>query len=75
MMALNAETKNAMMVALNAENWECDTERQTEKCESERQTENQWWLWMPKLKSDNDGSERRNWKATMMALNANTEKW
>ena len=72
------------MVALNAENWKCDSERQTEKCdskrqiekcESERQTENRWWLWTPKLKSDNDGFECRNWEAIMMALNAETEKW
>ena len=27
-----------------------------------------WWLWTPKLKSD-DGSERRNWEVMMMTLN------
>ena len=43
MLALNTETK-LVMVALNAENWEYDSERQTENCDSERQTENWWWL-------------------------------
>ena len=55
-------------------NWECESERQTEK----------WWLWTPKLRSD-DGSERRNWECdengsdrrnweAVMALNAETDK-
>ena len=30
----------------------------------------QWWLWTPKLKSDNDGSERQHWEVITMALNA-----
>ena len=42
----------------------------------------QWWLWTPKLRSDEDGSKRRNWKwdserqteNAMMALNAKTKK-
>ena len=62
MMTLNAETENAMRMALNA-----DTEK--------------WWLWLPKLRSDDDDSEPQNWKMQlwtsnwklMMALNVETE--
>ena len=46
------------------------------------ETEKRWWLWMPKLKSNDDDSEHRNWKYdykrqtenAMMALNTETEK-
>ena len=70
MMALNAETKNAMMMALNAE-----TENATLNVKLKMWW---WWLWTPKLRSDDDGSERQNGKwyndpecRTMnMALNA-----
>ena len=80
MMALNAKTENATLnVKLESDDgserrdWECDSERQTEK----------WWLWMLKLRSDDgfeprnwecdeDGSERRYWE--VMALNAKIEK-
>ena len=57
MMALNAKTKNATLnVKLGSDdgferwNWECDSERQTEK----------WWLWTLKLRSDDDDSEPWN---------------
>ena len=33
-----------------------------------------WWLWTPKLRSDDDGSERQE-ENTMMALKAETKKW
>ena len=33
-----------------------------------------WWLWTPKLRSDDDGSERQA-ENTMMALKAETKKW
>ena len=35
------------------------------------ETKKQWWLWIPKLRSDND-SKRRNREA-MVALNTETE--
>ena len=54
MMALNAETKNAMMMTLNAE-----TENATLNVKLKMWW---WWLWTPQLRSDNSGSECRNWK-------------
>ena len=49
MMALNAETEDA---TLNVDQKTDDGfERRTEK--------RQWWLWTPKLKSDDDDSERQ----------------
>ena len=73
MMALNAKLKIVMM-ALNVELKIDDG--------SERQTEKRWWLWTPKLKTDDEGSERqtensddgseRRTENTVMALNAET---
>ena len=84
MMTLNPETKNTTLnIKLKTDdgsecqNWECDSERQTEK---------RWWLWTPELRSDNDvsecrnwkcyedGSKHRNWEAVMTTLNPETEK-
>ena len=62
MMALNAKTENATLnIKLGSnddferQNWECDSERQTEK----------WCLWTPKLRSG-DGFEHRNWELTSL---------
>ena len=49
MMALNAEIRNATLnVKLRSDD---GSERRTEK--------RHWWLWTPKLKSDDDDSERQ----------------
>ena len=53
MMALNVETEDAMMMALNAE---------TENVTLNIKLKMRWWLWTPKLRSDDDGSERQNQK-------------
>ena len=81
-MALNAKTENATLnVKLGSDD---GSERRNWECDSERQIEKQWWLWTPKLRSDNDGFECRNWKCDeddsehrnweVMALNTETEK-
>ena len=41
------------------------------------ETEKRWWLWMPKLRSD-DGSNRRNWECGFERQNKNANlnaKW
>ena len=48
MMSLNAETGKRDNNGSERQNWKCDSEPQSGK----------WWqLWIPKLRSDNDGSE------------------
>ena len=48
MIALNAETENATLnVKLGSDD---SSERRNWECDSERQTEKWWWLWTPKLR-------------------------
>ena len=53
-----------VMIALNADNWINGFERRTESSgnDSEYRSENRWWLWTPKLKSDDNDTERRTGK-------------
>ena len=55
MMALNTETENAMRMALNA-----DTKKWWRWLWTTKLKMRWGWLWMPILRSDNNGSERRN---------------
>ena len=85
MTALNTETGNETVMALNAK-----TENVTLSINlvsddgSEHRTKmwwwlwtpiemRWWWLWTPILRSDEDGFERRYWE--VMALNVDTKKW